>query len=175
MSRAEAQKWAAREWEYAQEVAFAQNAKLEEKAANDRWLPGREVDDILDELRVRRELGLQRARQICSTKAAADGAVAIPALLLSARGSREEMKLLGYHLPPQAPAGPEVAPARQESDPDDRPVQEILAASQDGLFDLPTGALPTAAFPKSARLPDPVRRPYSPPRGERTTIMISTA
>lgn len=162
MSKPEAQKWAASHWDYCQQEAAAAQAKLEEVAITARWRPGDLQSEMLHDLRERRAMGLARAREITKQKAAAEGHLAVPALLCTRRGSNEERWLLGYQIAPPA-AAPGEEPVRLESDPDPRSVKEIADAMPPES--MPAGALPTVAFPRSNRPVLLEERPYTP-RGQ---------
>ena len=114
-------KWALSQWDNAQGLATQRARVLEETAATDAWKPGgSETEELLASYRQRRAVGLARAQAITQRKIAADGNIAIPALLLTLPGSLEERKLLGYSAPAAAEASADSGPpVRNESDPDE--------------------------------------------------------
>jgi hypothetical protein len=171
MSRKEAEAYAKAQWDYAQQVANEALTKVEEAAVTARWRPGELQSEMLHELRERRARGLARAREVTAKKAAEAGSVSIPALLCTKHGSNEERWLMGYKIPPPTNA-PGEEPARLESDPDDRTVREIVEAMEPQT--IPTGALPTAAFPRSNRPVLLEERPYTP-RGDQKQASLTPA
>ena len=157
----EAQAWASKQWELAREAAEQKVAALEAQAADMRAaaVPASQRTS-LEEYRERRATGLARAKAITQSLAAQEGGLSIPLLLLTKPDSNENRRILGY--PPKV-GGPSEFEEEQrrrskEAEPDERSVQEIVDAMEAegrGQSPLATGALPTVAWPNSARIPLP--------------------
>lgn len=158
-------KWAEKEWTKAQEEANLKVMLLEERAASERSLSA-------DEYRERRAMGLARARAL-THECAVDGALHIPLLLLSARGSKEQERLARGEKSEIAKTE-EMRLAEQAADEaDTRSAREIIEEMRvegrvppaGGMHSATSTALKTVAWPASNVAPRPnEKKPKSGPR-----------
>ena len=137
-----AQAYAAEQWARVQLEAAEHADQLECRAAY-------AVGSSVEEFRERRALGLARAQAITRERAAEEGGLSIPLLLLSAR--QEQQRMMHGELREADKA------ARAERDADeqeDRSAREIIEAMHDeGRAPSATyTSLPTAAWPQSNRV-----------------------